>query len=182
MGYTTYVYVRAHEYWLLSAFLPCFLKFPRSYLREEIGKKLLNALYIRVRVVRPFVCTNCVRVYTIERAYARAYICACTCIRVSLRLFTRINANAVSYMRMRAFAYVSSCGFNKNKKCICAQNISTLKRSLGSETFRMYYITNSNWKSDCSFRMPSLLYIQWPVCVNYVCYLECRRWTHCNGV
>ena len=64
----------------------------------------LLALIIYVRVVRPFVCTNCVRVYTIERAYKRAYIyiCACTCIRVSLRLFTRKNANAVSYMRLRA--------------------------------------------------------------------------------
>ena len=63
-------------------------------------------IYTRVRVVRPFVCTNCVRVYTIERAYARAYICACTCICVSLRLCTRKNANAVSYVRMRAFACV----------------------------------------------------------------------------
>ena len=41
-----------------------------------------------LRVVRPFVCANCVHVhrYTIERAYARAYI----------------NANAVSYVRLRA--------------------------------------------------------------------------------
>ena len=65
-------------------------------------RKLLNALYIYVRVVRPFVCANCMCVYTIERAYARAYICACTCIRVSLRLFTCINTNAVSYVRMHA--------------------------------------------------------------------------------
>ena len=69
-------------------------------------------IYTRVRVVRPFVCANCVHVYTIERAYVRAYICACTCICVSLRLFTRKNANAVSCMRMRAFACVSSCVFN----------------------------------------------------------------------
>ena len=75
-------------------------------------------IYTRVRIVRPFVCTNCVHVYiyTIERAYARAYICACACICVSLHLFTRKNANAVSYLRMRAFACVSSCvsscGFN----------------------------------------------------------------------
>ena len=55
-----------------------------------------------LRVIRPFVCANCVRVYkyTIERAYARAY--TCSCIRVSLRLFTCINANAVSYVRLRA--------------------------------------------------------------------------------
>ena len=70
-------------------------------------------LYIRICVVRPFVCANCVYVLrTIERAYTRAYICACTCIRVSLRLFTRINANAVSYVHMRVFVYVSSRGFN----------------------------------------------------------------------
>ena len=65
---------------------------------------LVLIIYTRVRVVRPFVCANCVRVYTIERADARAYICTCTCIRVSLRLFTRKNANAVSYVRMREFA------------------------------------------------------------------------------
>ena len=50
---------------------------------------LLLIIYTRVRVIRPFVCANCVRVYTIECAYVCAYIyiCACTCIRVSLRLF-----------------------------------------------------------------------------------------------
>ena len=55
-----------------------------------------------LRVVRLFVCANCVRVYKymIEHAYARAY--TCSCIRVSLRLFTCINANAVSYVRLRA--------------------------------------------------------------------------------
>ena len=71
-------------------------------------------IYTRVHVVRLFVCANCVHVlvYTIERVYARAYIhvCACTCIRVSLHLFTRKNANAVSYVRMRAC--VSSHRFN----------------------------------------------------------------------
>ena len=71
-------------------------------------------IYTRVRVVRPFVCANCVRVYTIERAYMRSCICVCTCIRVSLRLFTRKNANAVSHVRMCAFACVRlpSRGFN----------------------------------------------------------------------
>ena len=59
-------------------------------------------IYARVRTVRPFVCANCVCVYTIERAYARAYICTWTCIRVSLRLFTRKNANAVVCVRLRA--------------------------------------------------------------------------------
>ena len=59
-------------------------------------------IYTRVRVVTPFVCANCVRVYTIERAYARAYICTCTCIHVSLRLFTCKNANTVSYEHLHA--------------------------------------------------------------------------------
>ena len=66
-----------------------------------------------LRVVRPFVCTNCVCVYRymIERAYVRAYtcICACSCIRVSLRLFTCINANAVSYVRLRACVRAFAC-------------------------------------------------------------------------
>ena len=31
-------------------------------------------IYTRVHVVRPFVCVNCVRVYMIERAYARIYM------------------------------------------------------------------------------------------------------------
>ena len=55
-----------------------------------------------LRVIRLFVCTNCVHVYkyTIERAYVRAY--TCSCIRVSLRLLTCINANAVSYVCLRA--------------------------------------------------------------------------------
>ena len=53
-------------------------------------------IYTCVRIVS----ANCVLVYTIERAYARAYICACTCIRVSLRLFTGKNANTVFYVRM----------------------------------------------------------------------------------
>ena len=59
--------------------------------------------------VRPFVCANCVRVYkyTIERAYARAYTCSCIC--VSLRLFTCINANAVSYVRLRACVCLHAC-------------------------------------------------------------------------
>ena len=61
--------------------------------RSGLGMALLALIiYTRVRVVRPFVCANCVRVYTIERAF--------------LRLFTRKNANAVSYVRMRAFVCV----------------------------------------------------------------------------
>ena len=74
-----------------------------TYIDKVSGMALLALIiYTHVRVVRPFVCANCVRVYTIARAYVREYICACTCIRVSLRLFTRKNANAVSYVRLRA--------------------------------------------------------------------------------
>ena len=43
-------------------------------------------------------------IYILDIYIIYIYICACTCIRVSLRLFTRKNANAVSYMRMREFA------------------------------------------------------------------------------
>ena len=60
-------------------------------------------IYTRVRVVRPFVCANCVRVYTIECAYVRAY----NYMRMHLypREFAFVytqNANAVSYVRLRA--------------------------------------------------------------------------------
>ena len=61
-------------------------------------------IYTRVRVVRPFVCANCVRVYMIERAFI--YMRAFTCIRVSLHLFTRKNSF------LCAFVCVSSRGFN----------------------------------------------------------------------
>ena len=62
-------------------------------------------IYTRVRVVRTYVCVNCVCVYTIEHAYARAYICACTCIRVSLRLFTRKH----SFLRVYACVRLRAC-------------------------------------------------------------------------
>ena len=94
-------------------------------------------IYTRVRVVRPFVCANCVRVYTIERAYARAYICTYTCICVSLRLFTCKNSNAVSYVLIRACVFRVDLIKTQNA---FVHNISTLNRTLGSETFRMYYI------------------------------------------
>ena len=53
-------------------------------------------------LLRWFAQIVCTYIYTMEHAYARAYTCkrTCTCIRVSLRLFTRINA--VSYVRLRA--------------------------------------------------------------------------------
>ena len=62
-----------------------------------------------LRVVRPFVCANCVRVYryTIERAYARAYI----------------NANAVSYVRLRACVCVRTFACVRLRACLRAELI-----------------------------------------------------------
>ena len=51
---------------------------------------------------RSFVRIACAYIRSSVRTCAHIYIYACTCIRVSLRLFTRKNANAVSYVRMRA--------------------------------------------------------------------------------
>ena len=51
------------------------------------------------------------------RMCAHIYICAC--IRVSLCLFTRKNANAVSYVHMREFACVCL------RACLCAALIKT---------------------------------------------------------
>ena len=86
---------------------------------------LVLILYIRIHVVRLFVCANCVRVYTIERAYARAY----TYMRMHL------------YPREFVFVYTHKCkcSFLRAYARVCAQNISTLKRTLGSETLKMYY-------------------------------------------
>ena len=85
--------------------------------------------------------------YMIEREYARAYIyiCACTCIRMSLHLFTRKNTNAVSYVRMREFAcmYLRVClraALTKTQNAFARKIFQHSKCTLGSETFRMYYI------------------------------------------
>ena len=76
---------------------------------------LALVIYTHVRIVRPFVCANYVCVYTIERTYMRENICACNCIRVSLRLFTRKNANAFFYIGMRKFA----C--QRLRACVCVR-------------------------------------------------------------
>ena len=67
-------------------------------------------IYTRVRIVRPFVCANCVRVYTIERTYARAYIY----IRIRMHLYPREFAFDYTQKRsfLHAYACVSSRGFN----------------------------------------------------------------------
>ena len=96
-------------------------------------------IYTRVRVVRPFVCANCVRVYTIERAVrARIYM--------RMHLYPREFAFVYTQKRkcnfLRAYACVRAClraNLIKTQNAF-AHNISTLKRTLGSETFRMYYI------------------------------------------
>ena len=66
---------------------------------------LVLIIYTRVLVFRPFVCTNCVRVYTIERAYARLYIC----MRMHL------------YPREFAFVYTQKCkrSFLRAYACVC---------------------------------------------------------------
>ena len=54
-------------------------------------------IYTRVRVVRPFVCANCVRIYTIEHAYARA------CIYMRIHLYPREFAFVYTQKRKRSF-------------------------------------------------------------------------------
>ena len=81
--------------------------------RQGLGMALLALIiYTRVRIVRPFICANCVREYTIEHAYARAYICACTCIRERLRLFTRKK-------RKRSFLCAYACICVRAFACVC---------------------------------------------------------------
>ena len=73
----------------------------------RVRYKTFRMYYIRVRVIRPFVCVKCVRVYTIERVYARAY----------------------TYMRMHlyphdfAFVYTHKCkrSFVHAYACVCVR-------------------------------------------------------------
>ena len=60
-------------------------------------------IYTRVRVVRPFVCANCVRdgVYTIECAYARAYM--------RMHLYPREFAFVYKQKRKRSFLRAYAC-------------------------------------------------------------------------
>ena len=90
-----------------------------AHTKEGLGMALLALIiYTRVRVVRPFVCANCMRVYTIERAYA----CIYTYMRMHLYprefAFVYTQKRKRSFLRTyacvcaRAFACVSSRGFN----------------------------------------------------------------------
>ena len=58
-------------------------------------------IYTRVHVVRPFVCTNCVRVYTIERAYMRIYM--------RMHLYPREFAFVYTQKRKRSFLHAYAC-------------------------------------------------------------------------
>ena len=73
-------------------------------------------IYTRVRVVRPFVCANCVHVYTIERAYVCIYMRMHLYLREFAFVYTqkrkRSFLRAYACVCVRAFACVSSRGFN----------------------------------------------------------------------
>ena len=75
---------------------------------------LLLILYIHVRVdvIRLFVCANWVRSSVRTHVHIHFFTCGCSCILVSLHLLARINTSSVSYVHMRAFAYMSLCRFN----------------------------------------------------------------------
>ena len=60
-------------------------------------------IYTRVRVIRPFVCANFVRVYTIERAYARAYI------YMRMHLYPREFAFVYTQKCKRSFLHAYAC-------------------------------------------------------------------------
>ena len=55
-------------------------------------------------------------------ALVSVYACACTWIRVSLRAFTRINANAVSCVRLHA---CSRTGLIKTQNAFASKNRKT---------------------------------------------------------
>ena len=65
-------------------------------------------IYTHVRVVKPFVCANCVRVYTIERAYARIYM--------RMYLYPREFAYFYTQKRKRSFLRAFAC-----MRCVCAR-------------------------------------------------------------
>ena len=97
---------------------------------------------------------------SLDRPFARI---VCTyiiynraCVRARIYMYMRMHL----YPREFAFVYMHKCkrSFLRafacvrlraclreeliiNAKCVCAQNISTRKRTLGSETFRMYYMS-----------------------------------------
>ena len=72
--------------------------------------------YTHIHVLRLFVCANCVRVYTIERAYAHIYMRMHLYPREFAFVYTQkckcSFLRAYACICMRAFACVSLSGFN----------------------------------------------------------------------
>ena len=73
------------------------------------------------------------------RAHMHLYLLACGRMHlylcVSLRAFTRINANVVVCVRA-----CTRASLIKTQNAFARKKIAKLKCTLGSETFRMYYI------------------------------------------
>ena len=75
-------------------------------------------IYTRVRIVRPFVCANCRRVYTIERAYAHIYI------YMRMHLYPREFAFVYTQKRKCSFLRAFACV--RLHACLRADLIKTL--------------------------------------------------------
>ena len=93
-------------------------------------------IYTCVRVVRPFVCVNCVHVYTIERAYVRIYMrmhlyprefafvymqkCKCSFLRACVRLRACLRADLIKTQNAFArkiFQHSNALWFQKLSGC-----------------------------------------------------------------
>ena len=126
-------------------------------------------IYTRVRVVRPFICVNCVRVYTIERAYSRAYICTCTCICVSLRLFTCKNANAVSYVRLRVCLRADLIKMQNVFACKIFQHSNTLwVQKLSGCNIYLIYSDRVEYGMYVVGMLLALVWGQYSLCMIYI--------------
>ena len=95
-------------------------------------------------------------IYIYDRACVRATsICACTCIRVSLHLFTCINANTVSYVRMRA------CVCVRLRACLHADLIKTQN----AFAIKIFQHSNPLWVqkiSGCTIYLINTLHVKIP--------------------
>ena len=99
---------------------------------------LALSIYTRVRVVRPFVCANCVRVYTIERAYARAY------------LYMRMHL----YPREFAFVYTQKCKRSFLRAYACVRLRACLRADLiktqNAGALKIFQHSNTLWVQKLS--------------------------------
>ena len=102
-------------------------------------------IYKRVRIIS----ANCVRVYTIESAYVRTYIYMRMHLYPREFAFVYTQKHKRSFLRAYACVRLHACLRADLIKTQNAQNISTLKRTLDSETFRIYYICYHS--SACAF-------------------------------